>query len=156
MSSTCTALIVPARLSQPVRAETLDARLPTLQALVEGNIEAITRGDWHAYLNDEGKILSLPPNIRAGHLIRETGLYLTDVFCGTVVFLGHGDHGDEADAPDYLIGLAEELFDTCLPPSTTVAFVGLIRGPGSGVLGPGVGVFGASVSVPVCGLGRGS
>jgi hypothetical protein len=31
-----------------------------------------------------------------------------------VVFLGHGDHGGEADAPEYLIGLAEELFDTRL------------------------------------------
>ncbi|HEY3574774.1 MAG TPA: DUF3846 domain-containing protein [Arthrobacter sp.] len=114
MSTTCTALIVPARLSQPVRTETLDASLPTLQNLVEGNIEAITRGDWHAYLNEEGKIINLPPNIRAGHLIRETGLYLTDIFCGTVVFLGQDAHGEETDVPDYLIGLAEELFDARL------------------------------------------
>jgi hypothetical protein len=112
MSTTCTALIVPARLSQPVRIETIDASLATLQTLVEGNIEAITRGDWHAYLNDEGKIINLPPNIRAGHLLRETGLYLADIFCGNVIFLGEGDHGDEADTPEYLIRLAEQLFDT--------------------------------------------
>jgi hypothetical protein len=48
MSTICTALIVPARLSQPVHIETIDASLATLQTLVEGNIEAITRGDWHA------------------------------------------------------------------------------------------------------------
>jgi hypothetical protein len=114
MSTTCTALIVPVRLSQPVRTDTIDASLPTLQNLVEGNIEAITRGDWHAYLNEEGKIINLPANIRAGHLIRETGLYVTDIFCGTVVFLGQDAHGEEADVPDFLIGLAEELFDTRL------------------------------------------
>ncbi|WP_018762469.1 DUF3846 domain-containing protein [Arthrobacter sp. 135MFCol5.1] len=114
MSTTCTALIVPARLSQPVRTETIDASLPTLQALVEGNIEAITRGEWHAYLNEEGKIINLPANIRAGHLFRETGLYIADIFCGDVVFLGQSAHGEEADVPDYLIGLAEELFDARL------------------------------------------
>ena len=114
MSTTCTALIVPARLSQPVRTETIDASLPTLQALVEGNIKAITRGEWHAYLNEEGKIINLPANIRAGHLFRETGLYLADIFCGDVVFLGQGAHGEETDVPDYLIGLAEELFDARL------------------------------------------
>lgn len=107
MSTTCTALIVPARLSQPVHIQRIDASLNTLQALVEGNIEAITRGDWHAYLNDEGKIINLPPNLRAGHLLRETGLYLADIFCGNVVFLG-----EEADTPEYLIRLAEQLFDT--------------------------------------------
>lgn len=114
MSTTCTALIVPARLSQPVRTEAIDACLPTLQALVEGNIEAITRGEWHAYLNEEGKIINLPANIRAGHLFRETGLYLADIFCGDVVFLGQGAHGEETDVPDYLIGLAAELFDARL------------------------------------------
>jgi hypothetical protein len=95
-----------------VRIATIDASLATLQTLVEGNIEAITRGDWHAYLNDEGKIINLPANIRAGHLLRETGLYLADIFCGNVVILGEGNHGEEADAPEYLIRLAEQLFDT--------------------------------------------
>jgi hypothetical protein len=114
MSTICTALIVPARLSRPVRIETIDASLATLQNLVEGNIEAITRGDWHAYLNDEGKIINLPPNIRAGHLMRETGLYLADTFCGNVVILGEGTHGEEMDAPEHLIKLAERLFDTAL------------------------------------------
>jgi hypothetical protein len=114
MSTTCTALIVPARLSRPVRVETIDPSLATLQTLVEGNIEAITRGDWHAYLNEEGKIINLPPNIRAGHLMREAGLYVADIFCGNMVFLGEGAHGEESDAPEYLIGLAEELFDARL------------------------------------------
>ncbi|WP_214836622.1 hypothetical protein [Arthrobacter sp. ISL-72] len=77
MRTTCTALIVPARAHRNHRC--LPRHPP---GLVEGNIEAITRGDWHAYLNDEGKIINLPPSIRAGHFLRETGLYLANIFCG--------------------------------------------------------------------------
>lgn len=114
MSTACTALIIPARLSQPIRVETLTPRLPTLQNLVEGDIEAVSRGDWLVYLNAEGKIINLPANMRAGQLMLETGLNLVDIFCGTAVFLGEGNHGEDADVPDHLIRLAEELFDTQL------------------------------------------
>jgi hypothetical protein len=114
MRTTSTALIVPACLSQPARVETFDTALTTLQTLVEGNVEAITGVDWHVYRNDEGKFIRLPQNMRAEVLIREAGVYLEDAFSGTAVFLGHGDHGDEADAPGHLIRLAERLFDTPL------------------------------------------
>lgn len=46
--------------------------------------------------------------------MRETGLYLADVFCGSLVFLGEAAHSEETDAPEYLIKLAEQLFDTAL------------------------------------------
>ena len=42
------------------------------------------------------------------------GLDLAGVARGTAVFLGHGNHGEEADTPEHLIRLAEELFDTPL------------------------------------------
>jgi len=112
--TTCTALIVPARLSQPVRVETIDPTLGELQNLVEGNVEAITGSDWHVYLNDEGNVINLPGNGRAEVLIREAGVYLEDTFNGTAVFLGHGRHSARADAPGHLIRLAERLFDTAL------------------------------------------
>ncbi|HSN35123.1 MAG TPA: DUF3846 domain-containing protein [Arthrobacter sp.] len=112
MSTTCTALIVPARLSQPVRVETIDPTLATLQDLVEGNVEAITSSDWHVYLNDEGDAINLPANGRAEVLIREAGVFLEDSFSGTAVFLGHGRHVNRADAPGHLIRLAERLFET--------------------------------------------
>ena len=114
MRTTCTALIVPARLSQPVRVEAIDATLATLQDLVEGNVEAITSRDWHVYLNDEGDAISLPGNGRAEVLIREAGLHFEDTFNGTAVFLGHGRHVSRTDAPEHLIRLAEQLFDTAL------------------------------------------
>ncbi len=108
------ALIIPARLSQPIRVEQIDTTRATRQTLVEGNVEAITCGDWHVYLNDEAEFIPLPLNARAEVLIREAGLHLEETVSGTAVFLGHEDNGDEADAPVHLLRLAERLFDAAL------------------------------------------
>ena len=113
--STCTALIIPADLTEAVRVETIDAGLQNLQALVAGNIEAVTVDDWHFYLNEEGKIRNLPPNLRAGEFVRaETGA-LFDVYCGDVVVLGEAPDGEEGDVPERLIGLAQHLFGLHTP-----------------------------------------
>ena len=108
--TTCTALIIPADTAAPARVETIDARLDTLQALVGGNIEAVSNDDWHFYLNEEGKLLGLAPNRRAAHLVFEGTGVLTDVYCGDVVVLGDTEDGDEADVPEHLIDLAQQLF----------------------------------------------
>lgn len=108
--STCTALIIPADLNEPARVETIDARLENLQNLVAGNIEAVSGDDWHFYLNEEGKILNLPPNRRAGLLVLEKTGMLADMYCGTVVFLGETHDGDEGNVPQHLIDLARQLF----------------------------------------------
>ncbi|WP_240974874.1 DUF3846 domain-containing protein [Crystallibacter degradans] len=108
--STCTALIIPADLNEPARVETIDAGLETLQTLVGGNIEAVSGGDWHFYLNEEGKILGLDWNRRAALLVlQETGV-LADLYCGNTVFLGETRDGDEGDVPRDLIDLAQQLF----------------------------------------------
>ncbi|WCI08036.1 DUF3846 domain-containing protein [Arthrobacter sp. OVS8] len=112
MRQICTALIIPARLSHPIRVEQIDNSLATRQALVEGNVGAITSKDWHVYLNDEADFIPLPLNARAEVLVREAGLHLEETLSGTAVFLGHGSNGDDADAPAHLIRLAERLFDT--------------------------------------------
>ena len=112
MNTTYNALIVPARLTQPVRIETVNSDMAALQNLVAGNIESITGADWHVYLQDEGN--RLPQNARAEVLIREAGVDLKDVLNGTAVFLGHGGHGEESDVPCHLIRLAEQLFDSRL------------------------------------------
>ncbi|MDR7084956.1 hypothetical protein J2X01_004276 [Arthrobacter ginsengisoli] len=108
------ALIIPARISEPVRIETIAPDQQTLESLVGGDIQAVTRGDWHVYLNAEGTITNLPPNLRAAQLMRDCGLDLAGVARGTAVFFGHGDHGEETDTPQHLIRLAEELWDTKL------------------------------------------
>lgn len=108
------ALVIPASLSQPVRVEKINTALAARQALVEGNVGAITGKDWHVYLNDEADSIPLPLNARAEVLIREAGLHLEETVSGTAVFLGHEDNGDEADAPAHLLQLAERLFGTAL------------------------------------------
>lgn len=114
MGSIYKALIIPARVSEALRVQPIDARLETLQNLVGGDIESVTRGDWHVYLNAEGTIISMPSNLRAVQLMYDCGLDLAGVARGTAVFLGHGDHGEEADVPEHLIRQAEQLFDTRL------------------------------------------
>ncbi|WP_353748066.1 MULTISPECIES: DUF3846 domain-containing protein [unclassified Paenarthrobacter] len=108
--STCTALIIPANLTEPARAETIHTGLETLQAYVAGNIEAVTVDDWHFYLNEEGKIMQLAPNRRVAQLVLEETGVLADVYCGDVVVLGETADGDEADVPEHLIDTAQQLF----------------------------------------------
>lgn len=86
--------------------------LATLQKLVGGFIEGISGSDWatwHAYCNEEGKIHGLPPNWLATNLAHKLGWPEGDILCGSVVILGGGDEGEEADVPTSVIELAREL-----------------------------------------------
>lgn len=109
MRNTYKALILPARISEPVRVENVEAGLRALEDLVGGEIETVTRGDWDVYLKAEGVIGNLPPNLRAAELMRDCGLDLAGAARGTAVFVGHGSHNEQADAPEHLIRLAEDL-----------------------------------------------
>ena len=115
--STCTALIIPADLNEPARVDTIDASLANLQTLVAGNIEAVNGNGWHFYLNEEGKILNLAPNRRAGLLVLEETGVLTDVYRGNAVFLGETRDGGDGDVPGHLIELAQQLFGLHQPAS---------------------------------------
>jgi hypothetical protein len=108
------ALIIPAHLTHPVRAEKIATTLVSRQILVQGSVGAFTSKDWHVYLNDEADYIPLPVNVRAEVLIREAGLHLEETIRGTAVFIGHRGNGDEADAPAHLLQMAERLFDTAL------------------------------------------
>jgi hypothetical protein len=82
--------------------------LENLQTLVAGNIQAVSGDDWLFYLNEEGKIRNLA--LTAALLVLEETGVLADVYCGNAVFLGDTDGGDEADVPEELIDLAQQLF----------------------------------------------
>jgi hypothetical protein len=114
MSTTCTALIVPAKLAEPVRIASLATGLETLQRVVGGDVESVKRGDWDVYFNSLGRLSNLPSNIRATQLMHEGGLDLPDVIRGTAVFLGHTEHGGPAEVPRHLARRAAELFDLTL------------------------------------------
>ncbi|MEQ4565840.1 hypothetical protein [Paenarthrobacter sp. CAP02] len=108
------ALIVPARLHEPIRVEEIGAALASRQSLVEGNVEAISGRGWHAFLNDQAESIPLPLNPRAEVLIREAGTPIEDPVSGNAVFLGQGSDGNETDVPGQLLSLAERLFGTRL------------------------------------------
>jgi hypothetical protein len=112
----CTALVIPARLSDGVTANPQDVRHGTLEALY-GQLDCIVNGDWQVYLRADSR--NLHPNFRAGQLLRVTGLYLPEV-AGTAIYLGRAEPGWDTDAPTHLIRLAEKLFDTRLPAAELV------------------------------------
>jgi hypothetical protein len=109
MNTILAALIIPARTGEPVRVEPIETTLKNLQELVEGDIESVTRGDWHIYLNAEGMIRNLPLNLRAAQLTYDRGLDLAGAARGCAVFLGNDAHG-ETGVPEHLVRRAEELF----------------------------------------------
>lgn len=104
-----TALIIPAKSNELPRLERLDLQSDTLEKLVGGPAEALIRGDWHVYLNADGEMFTLPPNLRASQLMHECGIDGHPAR-GTAVFLGRGGHWQEADVPEHLVRLAEHLF----------------------------------------------
>ena len=113
------ALVVQTR---PVTASVVDApdeaeaRGNWLREAVGGWVEGIGTnkpdqfGAWFAYLNEEGKVHGLPLNEGATMLAQRAGRNLYgDVLLGTVVFLGVGKGGDDADVPDAILNLAIHL-----------------------------------------------
>ncbi len=97
-----TALVIPP-VGPPHTRQVGAEDLPALQRLVGGLIEAVSRYGWHAYVNDEGKLLALPANPIATTLLFPDH---ADIICGTAVLLGEGTAGQEADVPPGLIDLA--------------------------------------------------
>lgn len=83
--------------------------LAFLQKTVDGYIEAISYPGWHAYCNEEGKLLSLPLNVKATQLARALGWDEDDVLVGDVIFLGDTHDGDEADVTDHVLQTLDNL-----------------------------------------------
>lgn len=108
MSQIITAVIIPADQSAPVRIEKIEPNLSVFQELVGGYIERVpggavagTNGQWHAYLDEEGKIKQLPLNVRATVLLHEAqSIHTWDTVNGDLVIVGTNHAGDEADAPE--------------------------------------------------------
>jgi hypothetical protein len=66
-------------------------------------------GQWHAYVDEEGKLKGLPINPAATAFAQSIGWWSSDALCGPVVFLG--DKGpDEGDVPPEVVGLAVKLW----------------------------------------------
>lgn len=74
--------------------------LETWQGIVGGHIEAVFlgKGYGHAYINEDGKRLGLPPNLVLTS-IAGAHLFPGDYIAGDAVILGEDDEGGEADVP---------------------------------------------------------
>jgi hypothetical protein len=116
------ALVVPPE--GPGELRWLDPTLDALQAVLGGGwLEGVgppgdartftgrpvTMTPWHAYCDEEGKLKQLPVNRLATKLALLFGWPLGDVLCGTVMFLGNGADGDEADVPTDIVAVWEQL-----------------------------------------------
>lgn len=91
-------------------------RLDVLQGLVGGHIEAVSAPDgaWFCYVNEEGKLLGLDPNIAATslvrHLSRAGGSAFSDFLVGNVVFVGPVDEqAEHGDVPGWIVEAARNL-----------------------------------------------
>lgn len=111
MNATYIALIVPARLGEPLRTVPVEGP-DGLRDLLGGDFESVARGDWHLYLNAEGTSGDLPPNLRAAQLMHDCGLDLAGAARGPAVILGRDAQGKDTSVPAHLLRLAAELFGT--------------------------------------------
>lgn len=82
-------------------------KLDDLRALLGGGwLEGINGPDWHAYVDEEGKIKGLPVNVFGTVIARHLGWMLDDL-SGPIIFLGTGKDGAEADCPSHILELIE-------------------------------------------------
>lgn len=74
----------------------------TYQAIVGGWLEAIGVDDATMYINEEGKLLSLPPNLIATGIAHSSrGISQRDFISGNVLLVGPPDMmGNDTDVPE--------------------------------------------------------
>lgn len=91
---------------------------PTLEAIkgvVGGWLEAIhpgviSHGNWHAYVDEEGKLKGAPFNEAGTALAYKCGwMPYGDILCGPVMFLG-SNGPDEADVPIEVVAVATQIW----------------------------------------------
>ena len=104
MDKTITALLVPADQALPVRTIEIAPTLDTLQSLVGGYLEAVTRDRVAAYLNEEGKYLGVPTNPRAtAYMLQARMIFPFDVIAGDLVLIGIDADGRDSDVPPAVV-----------------------------------------------------
>lgn len=121
-------IVIPADDLLPIKAVDLaDDDLPAMQRIVGGSIEGVMWVDAphgvDVYANEEGKILGLPGNARATHMLR-VSLFVGDWVAGDVLVIG----------VDHTEGEACSLPDAVTVASIVQACGGTLRTRGSGAL----------------------
>lgn len=106
------ALVVP--VDGPAVLGWVEPSLDALRAVIGGGwLEGVQAsalpGDWHAYVDEEGKLKGLPYNPRATRIAILGGWPSVDVLMGPAVFLGNGEDGEETDVPEDIIGISKRI-----------------------------------------------
>lgn len=87
----------------------IDGTAESIRELIGGGwLEGVSGSldyDWHAYVDEEGKLKNLPANYAATQIANSVGWPSGDFLVGTAVFLGHIGP-DEADCPELIIEVA--------------------------------------------------
>lgn len=100
-------LVIPAEGNAKLR--TIEPKLDRLrEALGGGWLEGVTYHGGHAYCDEEGKFKGLPVNVAATELAHDLGWPEGDYLTGTVIFLGNGPDGTEADVSEDVIRKAAQ------------------------------------------------
>lgn len=104
-------IIIPADVNRAATIVPVDASLQNLQCIVGGYLEEATRGHAVAYMHEDGKNESLPPNPRAtAFMIEQRMMVRGDQVVGNVVVLGFDEEGNDADLPiDVGLSFMEQL-----------------------------------------------
>lgn len=98
--------------------EEVEPTLNALKGILDGGwLEAIGGEGWHAYIDEEGKLKQLPVNEPATYLAFMCGWRAHDYLCGTAIFLGNGDDGQEADVPAPILRVWAHLSEERKPPT---------------------------------------
>ncbi|GAA4035035.1 hypothetical protein GCM10023063_19220 [Arthrobacter methylotrophus] len=96
--------IIPADNTKPIIVQNIDPGLGSLQHLVGGDVELVGLRslDMNMYLNEEGKLMSLPRNHRATVLCQQSqAIRIDDYICGDAVIVGPFDgEGGDTDLSD--------------------------------------------------------
>lgn len=106
-----TALVIPAEIDEPIRLHQLDPDSMTdYHDLVGGNFQLLHlfRPQATLYVNEEGKLLDLPVNLRATALlwVHNRSFRGHDMIVGDAFIVGPGDDdGDDLPVPDELVDL---------------------------------------------------
>lgn len=99
-TKTVKAIIIPADSTRDISCTRIEPNLTTLQNLVGGYIEGVTRNGAVAYMHEEGKLAGLQANPRAtAFMLDQCMIFAFDLVVGDVILLGTNAEGEEQDVP---------------------------------------------------------
>lgn len=87
-------IVIPASIREPVTLQDTDGELESLQGLVNGFIQYLAAGNVDLVMNEDGKVIRLPINVRATMFLfdKRPEFQGRDFLVGTVVIVGRRSH----------------------------------------------------------------